>query len=122
MGSAMGSKIALKILFSVVCMFGCASSASARIYHKHQAPYSSAPHIQAIGGPKPVQTYREISSPPMIAYQGYDGPAYLGHAGIPQSPLTPLKTEVPPPVDPNEAVSGSYGAMVHGFNAAGTGY
>jgi hypothetical protein len=118
----MSSQIALKILLSVVCTAGCASFASARIYHKHQAPYASAPRNQAIGGPKPVQAYREISSPPMIAYQGYDGPAYLGHAGIPQSPLIPLKTEIPPPVDPNEPVSGSYGAMVHGFNAADTGY
>ncbi len=79
------------------------------------------PRIYGFGA-RSAQTFRDASSPPMIAYRGYDGPAYSGHAGIPQSPLIPLKTEVPPSVDPNEPTSGSYGAMVHGFDAAGTGY
>ncbi len=34
------------------------------------------------------------------------------------NPLIPLKPEVPPPVDPNEKASGSYGAMLEGRNPA----
>jgi len=118
----MSSKIALKVLFCIACTLGEASFASAHIYQTHQARYAHTLSVHPFGTHRSLQKNNDASSPPMIAYQGYEGPAYLGHAGIPQSPLIPLKTEIPPPVDPNEPVSGSYGAMVHGSNAAGTGY
>ncbi len=118
----MTSEIVPKVFLSIACLLGCTPGVSAHIRHERQAHYARVPHIRSIRAPGLFQTHGYVSPPPMIAYQGYDGPAYLGHRGIPQSPLVPLKTEVPPPVDPDEPTSGSYGAMVHGFNAAGTGY
>ncbi len=47
--------------------------------------------------------------------------AYAGaYNPVPHNPLIPLRPEVPPPVDPNEPASGSYGASIAGFNAGGS--
>ena len=46
--------------------------------------------------------------------------SYSAYAGtwshVPYDALVPLKAEVPPPVDPNEPTSGSYGASIKGYN------
>jgi hypothetical protein len=51
----------------------------------------------------------------MRSHQAYSG---LGYGGVPENPLIPMKAEVPPPVDPTEPGSGSYGAMLEGRNPA----
>lgn len=44
--------------------------------------------------------------------------ALIGYGAVPESPLIPIRNETPPPVDPNEPASGSYGAMLQGRNPA----
>ncbi len=67
------------------------------------------------------RTFTGVIPAPIGSYSAYAGAA-SSYAAVPHDPLVPLKQEVPPPVDPNEATSGSYGAMVNGSNSAGANY
>jgi hypothetical protein len=115
----MMAKIALKTVTAVSLVLCSATLASAQGQHRHHyAQHVYAQHNYAYS---PAQAYRD-PAPGARAYQ-----AYSGYSGGPSpnvfsyDPLIPLKQEVPPPVDPNEPASGSYGAMLQGRNpAAGT--
>jgi hypothetical protein len=106
-------KIALRVAAAGFLFLGSATLASA--HGQHQRHYRH--HVYAQNGRTagPARILPD-AMPAYQAYAGYRGPYAYG--GVPEDPLIPLKAEVPPPVDPNEPGSGSYGAMLEGRNPA----
>ncbi len=111
----MMAKIILKAGAAISLVLYSASFASARIQHGHHPARHIYAHRHFIYDPAQTETARD-AVPPFEAYAG----ASRGYDGVPESPLIPIRPEVPPAVDPNEPASGSYGAMLEGRNPANT--
>jgi hypothetical protein len=105
------AKIVLKAGVAVSLVLYSASFASAQIQHRHYPAHRIYAHRHFIY--RPGQMVRDA----VLPYEAYAG-ASRGYDGVPESPLIPIRPEVPPPVDPNEPASGSYGAMLQGRNPA----
>ncbi len=82
---------------------GLSNQALARDHVRLHKPHISHSELRAI-------------DPRAAAFSAYAG----AYDPIPHNPLIPLRPEVPPPVDPNEPTSGSYGASIAGYNAGGS--
>ncbi|WP_020176699.1 hypothetical protein [Methyloferula stellata] len=106
------AKIILKAGVAVSLVLYSASFASAQIQHRHYHAHHVYARHRAFD--PSAQTAREAMPLPYEAY------AARGYGGVPENPLIPIRPEVPPPVDPNEPASGSYGAMLEGRNPANT--
>jgi hypothetical protein len=105
----MMTKIAVKGFAAGALIVCSVTFASAQIQHRHHA---NAHRHEAY---RALQPSRDRQAEAMRSFQAYGG---LGYGGVPESPLIPIRPEVPPPVDPNEPGSGSYGAMLEGRNPA----
>lgn len=109
----MMAKIILKAGVAISLVLYSASFASAQIQHRHYHAHHIYAHRHFISGPT------RMAHDAVLPFEAYAG-ASRGYDGVPESPLIPIRPEVPPPVDPNEPASGSYGAMLEGRNPANT--
>ncbi len=107
------TNIAMKVLAAGALFVCSVNLASAQIQHRHHA-YAHR-HYSYRGSYHALRLSRDTQTEAMRGYQAYSG---AGYGGVPENPLIPIRPEVPPPVDPNEPGSGSYGAMLEGRNPA----
>ncbi len=99
-------KIASKAGMAVLLVLYSATFASAHIHHhKHYIHHAYAHRLY-------------LADPDRAAAIPYQANANYAYGHVPYDPLIPIRPEVPPPVDPNEPASVSYGAMLEGRNPA----
>ncbi len=107
------AKLAVKTYTTGALFVWSVTLAAAPIQHRHHV-YAHHIYAQRHAAYRASQPSRNMRSEAIWRDQAYG----VGYGGVPENPLIPIKPEVPPPVDPNEPASGSYGAMLEGRNPA----
>lgn len=98
------SKITSRTGAALLLALSFATAASAQTHHRHHYTHHAYAHRPYLAAPADAAPYQANAA--------------YAYGRVPYDPLIPIRPEVPPPVDPNEPASGSYGAMLEGRNPA----